>query len=262
MKYLRIFDYDSSTIGVYNTFNHEVRFCDKEEYLEDYFGLEKIKVCEMDYRDYDFPNTSTCTEMKIVTISMEDMLFKKMFEDNIFDIKHKGYSSIDGEKQFDVNDFLYVQAKDNILYFYTNCDKIIISELFTRLIAISSIKELNMNRFIFTNNVMLDHFFRGNAELIDLSKVSFSLNQDLDYMFASCKNLKTVIFNQKESIQVQSCRNMFKNCVSLERIDLSSLDFTYALYTASMFDDCYNLNKVYVQDYIKQLPYGLQEKCL
>ena len=99
----------------------------------------------------------------------------------------------------------------------------------------------NWNVGIYTG---LTSMFKGCKELIEVDCTNWKFHDiiNLAELFAGCTNLKQVIGIENWRVgHVENFNGMFRNCPSLEKLDLSKWDMRNARYMIRMFKDCTNL---------------------
>lgn len=86
--------------------------------------------------------------------------------------------------------------------------------------------------------------FKTFKNLADISLTDTALEGDMSNMFAGCKNVAEIRFNNVEAAAVTSVRSMFDGCASLRDIDISGLDLSNAQMTMWMFRGCESLRSI------------------
>ncbi len=86
--------------------------------------------------------------------------------------------------------------------------------------------------------------FKTFKNLADISLTDTALEGDMSNMFAGCKNVAEIRFNNVEAAAVTSVRSMFDGCASLRAIDISGLDLSNAQMTMWMFRGCESLRSI------------------
>ena len=100
----------------------------------------------------------------------------------------------------------------------------------------------------FVNNLTnMKGFFEKcfNIISIDLSHFDSSCVEDMSSMFKECYKLKEIkgLYNFKTNT-VKTMESMFQSCISLQYLDLSSLDTSNVTDMKDMFNKCYNLKEI------------------
>ncbi len=114
----------------------------------------------------------------------------------------------------------------------------------------SNLKEIKFGDFDASNVGEFSYTFSGCSSLeeLDLSKWDTSKATRMDYMFNDCTSLKKIKglenFNTSNVTHEQGMSSMFKNCSSLESIDLSNFDTKNVISMHSMFRGCSSLKKL------------------
>lgn len=86
-----------------------------------------------------------------------------------------------------------------------------------------------------------------SGKFIIASEGGVRANENSEYLFMDCKNLRAVDFNYSFlSSEVIDMEGMFQNCKKLETINFSGFSTDSAENLKSMFEGCKNLEKVYV----------------
>ena len=94
----------------------------------------------------------------------------------------------------------------------------------------------------------LEHYFDVTynkimepVEIIDFNHFDSSEVENINYMFAGCKSLKSVKFGRFSTQKVTTMNSVFLNCESLTSLDLSYFDTRNVKDTSSMFKNCISL---------------------
>lgn len=101
----------------------------------------------------------------------------------------------------------------------------------TNLIGLNNLntdKVINISRFLYNR--------AGFNTKIDMSQSKFTVCTDFSYMFYGNRNTPEIDLKSMNSTATSyNCSNMFQNCVSLEKIDMRSFDFTKISNRSNMF---------------------------
>ena len=89
-----------------------------------------------------------------------------------------------------------------------------------------------------------------SAETIDVSNIDISGTVRLNYMFEGCSSLKSVTWGSSfNTSKIEEMLGMFKDCTSLENIDLRNFDTSSAKTLQEMFSGCTALKTVNVSSF-------------
>ena len=102
----------------------------------------------------------------------------------------------------------------------------------------------------------LEHYFDADydrdmeyAEIIDLTHFDSSEVENINYMFAGCKSLKSINFGEFSTIKVTTMNSVFLNCNSLTSLNLSFFDTSKVKDTSSMFKNCISLTYLDISNF-------------
>ena len=96
-----------------------------------------------------------------------------------------------------------------------------------------------------------EHFFDASydknmefVEIIDFNYFDSSSLNNMNYLFAGCKSLKSIEFGDFTTKKVTTMNSVFLNCNSLTILDLSFFETKYVQDTSSMFKNCTSLTSL------------------
>ena len=111
-----------------------------------------------------------------------------------------------------------------------------------------NLKELNsqnVDLYINDNKQKYEKYFKPDKEGVYKIKLIFkNYMKDCSFMFAGCKNINNINFNNFKTKHVVSMRYMFTGCTNLEKLDLSSFDTKNVIDMEGMFGQYDNLSKI------------------
>ena len=192
--------------------------------------------------------------------------FYNKYENNFFFFSPSKIN-INGENLSDVNNVYDFNNTNNIVQLiWENTDFKIISYMFYNC---SSIIEIDLSHFNFSNIRYMDHMF---SECIELRKINFSninitsvetmnsmfkncksltslvsfnfdtkLVKDMSYLFSNCSSFTSLNLFHFDTSNVVKMEYMFYNCQSLENLNLFNFDTTKVTFMNSMFFNCSKL---------------------
>ena len=100
--------------------------------------------------------------------------------------------------------------------------------------------EIHFSRPIKTFEHFFDTTYDKNmefVEIIDFNYFDSSEIENMNYMFAGCKSLKSIKFGDFSTDKVTTMNSVFLNCSLLISLDLSSFSTWNAKDTSSMFQN-------------------------
>lgn len=102
-----------------------------------------------------------------------------------------------------------------------------------------------MYRVIIEGNV-----YDGNKEIESVVFANgVKAGKTLRRLFYGCNNLKTVNFNNLDTLSVTSMEGMFRNCKSIVNLDFSSFDTSSVTTMDSMFHSCSSLSNLNIKSF-------------
>ena len=136
-----------------------------------------------------------------------------------------------------------------------------VSSVYSMFDGCSSVKTLNLTGFGTGKISSTANLFKGmeSLESIDLSGVNLSAVTSTEYMFDGCMKLKSVSLTGQTGA-VRSTTGMFRDCNSLEALDISGLQISDELRDYyQMFMDCVSLKTVDITPLSGGRPWTLEQ---
>ena len=134
-------------------------------------------------------------------------------------------------------------------------------------------KEKNFYQFYINKKRVKRNYF-SNKEKI--SKIKIRINNEIKSLrglFADCRciqEIKFIKFNIKDikitfknfdTSKVKNMSNMFEQCISLKRIDLSKFDTSSLIYMSNMFYNCESLTQIDLSNFNTSKIYNIDRLC-
>ena len=154
-----------------------------------------------------------------------------------------------GGSPYNVSIFLWIDKDTNTLYMYSSGETIFLPNMCTGMFAnFTGLKEIDIsNGDISDAKVMsTERMFYNNTSLTTFRGDSFMYNESALSMFEGCTSLKSVSFKDAPFTmgRLENMGKMFKNCSSLETIDISNYNTTNVTNMEELFRGCANLKSI------------------
>ena len=180
--------------------------------------------------NFKFSQAKDISKMFYNCSNLEEIIFPVGDTDNIEDFSDFIAFSTKIEK-VDLSTFAFTGAK-NLGYMFNSC---------------TNLKEIIFPKKKAENIEILSEMFSLCQNLIslDLSYFSFKKIRNFAYAFNGCRNLAYIKFPENEkATDVRNIKYMFAGCNKLTSIDLSGFSFVNIIDIASMFSECFALEKL------------------
>ncbi len=93
-------------------------------------------------------------------------------------------------------------------------------------------------------NGSCEKMFYGIKDVTKIEFYNFTGCISTDLMFANCSSLKTLVFHQFDTINIDSMNYMFSGCSSLENLDLTNFNTSNVKSMDGMFNECSSLKSL------------------
>ena len=120
----------------------------------------------------------------------------------------------------------------------------------------SSIKTINLSRFITNNVTNMSYMFYKCESLtsLDVSKFKTDNVTDMQGMFGACKSLTSLDLSHFKTNKVNNMSLMFSKCHSLKSLNLSSFDTSNVSDFGLMFESCYGMTTLDISNFDTRKP--------
>ena len=106
-----------------------------------------------------------------------------------------------------------------------------------------SLKEINFNSDIETNDMKGMFYNCISLEEINLQKIKSGILIDVSYMLYNCNKLTSFISNSN-SINIKEMTYMFYNCYSIKTININFIISSSSINMSNLFYNCKSLEKI------------------
>ena len=190
------------------------------------------KLSYVDFTNFSFSSAKDINHLFYNCYNLEQVIFPKNEKAiNIEDFSNM-FSNAIILTSIDLSYFNLGNAR-NMQYMFQNC-------YYLKTIIFSTEEKA-------TNIQLLSNMFENcrNITSLNLSFFSFLKVTNMNDMFKSCSNIRSIIFpNNEKSTTIQYMKSMFYGCNKISSIDLSGLTFINTKDLSNFFNGCYNLENI------------------
>lgn len=167
------------------------------------------------------------------------------------------FASLSGIKNLNLVNFNLVNENTNVrgifdvfclenIKIHGKCELTNIGSLFMNYSKINGFVSVDISEFDTSAVTNIGYLFRGqhklrSVKLGDLSSVTIA-----NFVFFGCHLLTDVDFGDKGMPMLKDLGDMFADCRSIKKLDLSNFKNSLAPYLNNMFFNCYNLEELHI----------------